>query len=86
MRWPSGGAMVLQRTEKRYHTPLVAKIHQGDAVGNIAEASKSALLKTARMRHPGRTGSGGAVAGALEDAQVSVPWTYSVAVLVGQDS
>jgi hypothetical protein len=78
--------MVLLGAAKRYHTPLVAKIHQGDRVGNIAETSKSAPLKTSRMRHPGRTGSGGAVAGALEDAQVSVPWTYSVAVLVGQDS
>jgi len=78
--------MVLQGTEKRYHTPLVPKIHQGDRVGNIAETSKSAPLKTARMRRPGRTGSAGAVPGALEDAQVSVPWTYSVAVLVGQDS
>jgi len=27
MRWPSGVALVLQGTAKRYHTPLAAKIH-----------------------------------------------------------
>ena len=29
MRWPSGVALVLQGTAKRYHTPLAAKIHPG---------------------------------------------------------
>src|ERR1700732_3307580 len=34
MWWPCGVAMVLQGTAKRYHTPLVSKLHHGCGCGN----------------------------------------------------
>src|SRR3984885_12683892 len=41
MRWPSGVALVLQGTAKRYHTPLAGKIHPGlRAVSKGEEAAE----------------------------------------------
>src|ERR1700691_5813182 len=40
MRWPSGVALVLQGTAKRYHTPLAGKIHPG--LGPVSKGEEAA--------------------------------------------